>query len=72
MTVNKTKLLITTFFTIITYLPVNALITLFKLNNFELFLVRRKDAVIVRDSNDTPYFYIVKSVRLRIIFLKGG
>lgn len=26
----------------------------------------RKDAVIVRDSNDTPYFYIVKSVRLRI------
>ena len=34
-----------------TYLPV-------------IFLVRRKDAVIVRDSNDTPFFYIVKSVRL--------
>ena len=26
----------------------------------------RKDAVIVKDSNDTPYFYIVKSVRMTV------
>ena len=38
--------------------------------NWQLFLfqwlVFRKDAVIVKDSNDTPYFYIVKSVRMTV------
>lgn len=30
------------------------------------WLVFRKDTVIVKDSNDTPYFYIVKSVRMTV------
>lgn len=38
--------------------------------NWQLFLfqrlVFRKDTVIVKDSNDTPYFYIVKSVRMTV------
>ena len=38
--------------------------------NWQLFLFQwlifRKDTVIVKDSNDTPYFYIVKSVRMTV------
>lgn len=52
------------------HLPPTCLSSLLKLDNiYVIFLVRRKDAVVVRDSNDTPFFYIVKSVRLHPVNL---